>query len=125
MKVYLGDLRYITVGRHSSYMPIAIGYIASYAKSQLSDDVSFTLHADPDEMIAAIERDRPDVVAFSNYCWNAELSRVVGRHAKKLNPDVIIIAGGPEFPTASDEIADYLAYRDEISFYIYNNSSSF
>lgn len=120
MKVYLGDLRYITVGRHSSYMPIAIGYIASYAKSQLGDDVSFTLHADPDEMVAAIERDRPDVVALSNYCWNAELSRAVGRYAKKLNPDVIIIAGGPEFPTDPDEIADYLAYRDEVSFYIYN-----
>jgi len=120
MKVYLGDLRYATVGRHSSYMPIAIGYIASYAKLRLGGAASFTLHADPNEMIAAIECDKPDVVALSNYCWNAELARVVGRHAKKLNPDVIIIAGGPEFPTTQNEIADYLAYRDEVSFYIYH-----
>ncbi|MDA1089649.1 MAG: radical SAM protein [Proteobacteria bacterium] len=120
MKIHLGDLRYSTVGRHSTYMPIAIGYVASYAQSQLGEGASFTLHSDPDDMIRVLDSEQPDIIGLSNYCWNAELSGAVGRHAKQTIPGSVIIGGGPEFPVDTNEIAAYLTYRDELDFYVYN-----
>ncbi len=35
IKVLLGDPRHNTVGAHSNYTPIGIGYIATYLKKKL------------------------------------------------------------------------------------------
>lgn len=119
-RVHIGDLRHNTVGRHSAYMPIAIGYIGAYAKSLLQDQATFDIHADPDELIAELKAGNIDVLALSNYCWNAELSLAIAQFAKSLNPDIVVIAGGPEFPTDPVEIHDYLRSRDAFDFYIFN-----
>ena len=39
-----------------------------------------------------------DVVGFSTYIWNRSYSTVLGRELKKANPNMLIIAGGPEWP---------------------------
>lgn len=101
-------------------MPIAIGYVASYAKSQMGDSASFVLHTDPDDMIRALDSEKPEIIGLSNYCWNAELSRAVGTYAKQNIPGSVVIAGGPEFPVETDEISAYLAYRNDVDFYVYN-----
>lgn len=121
MRIVLGDLRHNTVGRHSTYMPIAIGYIGSYVQSQPETrDAVITFHADADEMAAVIKRDQPDVVGLSNYVWNAELSAAVGRYCKEHSKNTIVVGGGPEFPKDVHEILDYLNYRSELDFFIHN-----
>ena len=37
IKILLTDLRHNTVGAHSNYVPIGIGYIASYLKEKIID----------------------------------------------------------------------------------------
>lgn len=121
MRIVLGDLRHNTVGRHSTYMPIAIGYIGSYVLSQPeTNDAVITFHADADEMAAVIKRDQPDVVGLSNYVWNAELSAAVGRYCKEHSKKTIVVGGGPEFPKDVHEILEYLTYRPELDFFIFN-----
>ena len=120
MQIHLADLRHSTVGKHSSYMPIAIGYIASYSQSCFGSDVSFKLHTEVETIISDLQHSDVDILGISNYCWNAEISRFVGRYAKKNRPDTVIVAGGPEFPTDSEEIVAYLKYRNEVDFYVYN-----
>jgi radical SAM superfamily enzyme YgiQ (UPF0313 family) len=39
-----------------------------------------------------------DIVGFSTYIWNRSYSAVLGRELKKANPNIFIIAGGPEYP---------------------------
>ena len=39
-----------------------------------------------------------DVVGFSTYVWNRSYNAVLGRELKKANPNIFIIAGGPEYP---------------------------
>lgn len=39
-----------------------------------------------------------DVVGFSTYIWNRSYAAVLGRELKKANPDIFIVAGGPEYP---------------------------
>ena len=39
-------------------------------------------------------------------------------YAQSLNPDVICIGGGAEFPEATDEVLDYMNYRRETDFFV-------
>jgi len=119
MKIAIGDLRHNTIGRHSVFMPIGIGYIASYLLSIVDSEVEVRLYDDPDEILNDIEKWIPDVVALSNYSWNAELSKIVFLNAKKNIPKVICVSGGPEFPIEDNEARQYLLERKEIDFYIY------
>jgi len=119
-KIALGDLRHSTCGRHSVFMPVGIGYIASYALSRTDlakEDIK--LYDDPEKILKDIEEFKPDIVALSNYCWNSEVSCLVFRYAKKINPKTICIAGGPEFPKEREECREYLMDRKEIDFYVY------
>jgi len=120
IKIALGDLRHSTGGKHSVFMPLGIGFIASYALSQLgSKNVEIRLYDDPGVIIKDIKSWKPTIVGLSNYCWNSELSRLVFRHAKKVNPGVVCVAGGPDFPTDHAECEAYLLKRPEIDFYVY------
>ena len=38
------------------------------------------------------------IVGFSTYIWNRSYNTVLARELKKVNPDVLILAGGPEYP---------------------------
>ena len=42
--------------------------------------------------------DPPDVLALSNYSWNSNLSEHMCSVAKKINPNVITVLGGTNFP---------------------------
>ena len=120
MKIIIGDLRHSTVGRHSACMPLAVNMIANYTEAFLGKDkISIDIYDDGHEIIHAIEKEPPAILALSNYCWNCELGQLVFRLAKKASPQVVCIAGGPEFPRDIEEGGDYLRHRDEIDFYVY------
>ncbi|MEO5335325.1 MAG: radical SAM protein [Magnetospirillum sp. WYHS-4] len=117
----MGDLAHATVGRHSGYMPLALGLLASYAQDRIgADNVTFSLHNDPLDVLALLDTETPEVLALTNYCWNAELSRTVFTLARERNPRMIAITGGPEFPTEAGEQHAYLLSRPEVDFYVFN-----
>ena len=67
IKILLAHPRHNTVGAHSSYVPINIGYIAAYLKKEVSEiDIEFKLEVDPKETFEALENWKPDVVGISN-----------------------------------------------------------
>lgn len=120
IKIALGDLRHKTIGRHSVFMPVGIGYIASFTLAQMGkDNVEIKLYDDPDSIIKDIRSWKPDVIGLSNYCWNSELSRLVFQFAKSNNRRTVCVAGGPEFPVQKEECLEYLLERPEIDFYVY------
>ena len=120
IKIALGDLRHRTLGRQIVFMPVGIGYIASYTISQSeSNSINVQLYDNPETILKDIEKWKPHIVALSNYCWSSELSCAVFRYAKKMDPSVICISGGPEFPTDHSACAEYLLQRKEIDFYVY------
>ena len=120
MKIIIGDLRHSTVGRHSACMPLAVNMIANYTEAFLGKDkISIDIYDDGHEIMHAIEKEPPAILALLNYFWNCELGQLVFRLAKKASPQVVCIAGGPEFPRDIEEGGDYLRHRDEIDFYVY------
>ena len=84
LKILFTDLRHSTVGAHSNYVPIGIGYIASYLKEKIKEaNIEIKLTTSPNEALKIINKWSLDIVGLSNYIWNSSLSNLICEHAKK------------------------------------------
>lgn len=118
MKVFLADLVHsYATGTRGGYasgnasgfvVPYGIASIAAYAKKALGDDIDISLFKFPNELLAACDDARPDVLAFSNYMWNSQLNLTIGTRLRERFPDALIIVGGPSVRTDQEGIKDYL-----------------
>ena len=108
LKILLADPRHKTVGTHSFHVPIGIGYIGSYLLKQFKGQIDLKLFVDAEEIFESLENWKPDVIGISNYIWNSDLSKFICEYAKKINPNVLTVLGGPEFPagTGATKIED-------------------
>ena len=98
IKIYLCDFTHNTIVLVSDTMPINIGFIASYAKGIFKNKIEIKLYKFPDEAIAAIKKDPPDILGMSNYSWNSNLSEHIAKITKKINNKTITLQGGTNFP---------------------------
>ena len=118
LKVYLCDLTHETVILVSDTIPLNVGYIGAYAKKVHGDKIEVSLFKYAEKIIKAIKNDPPDVLALSNYSWNSLLSERVAEIAKSVNPKVITVQGGPNFPHASDLQHEFLKKRPYTDFHV-------
>ena len=118
LKIYLCDLTHETVILVSDTIPLNIGYIGAYAKKIHGDKIDITLFKYAEKAIEAIKKDPPDVLALSNYSWNSLLSERVAELAKLVDPKVITVQGGPNFPHASDLQHKFLQKRPNTNFHV-------
>jgi radical SAM superfamily enzyme YgiQ (UPF0313 family) len=103
------------------YLPLVAGYLTSFFKkySKYSDYFDFIqpiFKRDKVENIVEKLLDC-DVVAFSIYVWNEQLSLRVAERLKKLKPAVFIIFGGPQVP---DEAESFLSKNSFIEICVHN-----
>ena len=117
LKIYLCDITYDTVILVSDTIPINIGFIASYIKSNLKDEVDIELFKYPNDVIEKIKSSPPDLIALSNYSWNSNLSEYVASIAKKNNPNVITGQGGTNFPHISKLQEEFMRERPNTDVY--------
>ena len=102
LKVLLGDPRHNTVGAHSYFVPIGIGYIGSnLLKHFKKNNIELKLSVDSEEIFTLLDEWKPDIIGISNYVWNSHLSKFICEYAKKTNPNVLCVLGGPEFPAGT------------------------
>ena len=134
VKILLGDPRHYTVGAHSSYVPINIGYIGSFLKQEIKN-IELKLEVEPKKIFSAIDNWKPDVIGMSNYVWNASLSNLICDYAKKINKNTLCILGGPEFPAGTgnrkiqntekeptyDKCLHYLTNRPSVDYFAYSD----
>ncbi len=118
MKIILGNLTHETVGKHSSFVPLGIAYIASYILDNI-DGVEIRIYDEVDKMTKGIKEWSPHLVGLSNYCWNSNLSSLIFRYAKEIDSSIVTVGGGPEFPEYQEEIKKYMEDKKEIDFYIH------
>ena len=118
LKVYLGDLTHDTVVLVSDTIPINIGFVATYLKKSLGDDVEITLFKYPNEMVQALRENPADVVALSNYSWNSHLSERMSAFAHEQNPASITVQGGTNLPHRSELQKEFLLTRPATDFFI-------
>jgi radical SAM superfamily enzyme YgiQ (UPF0313 family) len=84
------------------YLPYSPAVLWSYASqfSEISDHYElgeFVWRRDLIEDVVEKLKDHA-VVGFSTYVWNRSYNTVLARELKKANPNILILAGGPEYP---------------------------
>lgn len=125
LRILFGSLKHVTAGKHSSFMPVAIGFLAAYARQELGEDaVEVCLEENPNKLIERLENWRPNVLALSHYCWNAEVNYLVMRRAKRMDDNLFCVAGGPEFDDVDEDCRAMLLDHPEIDFFAYGEGET-
>ena len=120
LSVWLCDLTYDQQVIAADTMPTNIAYLASYAKYNSDAENSFKLFKYPDKLISAISNlDLPDVIGFSHFSWNNTLSLRLAEKIKKINPKIIVVFGGLQYPDDKELQIEFLKKNRVIDFYVY------
>jgi radical SAM superfamily enzyme YgiQ (UPF0313 family) len=118
--IYLADLTHTGQGKLATEaFPLNIGLIKSAALKRFGDQVDIRLFKYPERLEAALVAARPDIIGFSNYVWNSNLSYAFLRHAKKQNPNVVTVFGGTNYPFSSPEQEKFLQKRPQLDFAVF------
>lgn len=88
------NLLLVGVNASFSHTCLAVRQLSVYADIPF---VEFTINQPEVEILRGIEDLSPDVILFSTYIWNAEMVVKIISDIKKILPEVMIGAGGPEF----------------------------
>lgn len=122
MRVWLADLTYTgqdTQSLGADTFPLAVGCVATYAESQIHFTHPIRLFRYPEKVAQALQAEgAPDVMGFSNFVWNSELSLAFARRLKELSPKTLIVMGGPNYPLEPDRQEVFLRLHREVDFYV-------
>ena len=118
IKIWLVDPTYTQQQISSESMPSAVGGIATFTEKNVKLNNPIRLFKYPEKLIVALEKEIPDVIGFSNYMWNSELSLALARRIKEYAADTIIVMGGPNYPVVESEQEKFLRDHPEIDFHI-------
>ena len=112
MKIALLDLNHNTIGIHTNTVPYGIGLIANYTLKNLN--VEIKLFKTASNLDVVLESWHPDILGITQYIWNSELNLYYARKIKVLNPDCVVIAGGPNLSHNKEEKKDFLKVNNTI-----------
>ena len=117
LKIYLGDLVYDTI--NTNYVvPLNVAYIAAYVKQRYPGEVDITIFKYPKDLENALRTNPPDILGLSNYSWNTRLDVLFLKMAKRLNPNVVTVMGGPQIRTDPDGVQSYLKTNPDLDYYV-------
>jgi len=74
----------------------------------------FSINDQIEKIISDITGYFPDVIAFSVYIWNVEMTLKIAENIKQIYPDIKIILGGPEVSYNSKELLEKYEFIDYI-----------
>jgi radical SAM superfamily enzyme YgiQ (UPF0313 family) len=118
LDIWISDLTHTAQGIVSRTFPLGASCVYSYAKKLLGKEFNFELFKFPSSLNEELTKRSPAMLCFSNYKWNFELSYKFADLAKKRDPNVITVWGGPNFPIDIIEKIDFLKKYPAIDFVI-------
>lgn len=94
-------MKILLVGVNAKFIHscLAVHSLSHYAGEQYQLDVEvaeYTINQLPDKVLGSIYRQKPDLLGFSVYIWNASYIYGLIRDLKQVLPDTKILLGGPE-----------------------------
>lgn len=117
LKIYLTDLVYDTIGTNY-VVPLNVAYLAAYVKEKYQDEVDITIFKYPRNLEQTLRKAPPNILGLSHYSWNSRLDALFIKMAKRLNPSVITVMGGPHIRTNPHDIQAYLLTHTALDYYI-------
>jgi radical SAM superfamily enzyme YgiQ (UPF0313 family) len=81
-------------------LPYSVGLLKSYARAHAVEQHEWLLPVYRRLPVAegADALDGADVVGFSAYVWNVQLSLAIAREVKRRRPETLVVFGGPQVP---------------------------
>jgi len=99
--LFISDLSHVTAGGLTSeFLPYGVGCLKSYfhKHAKARDEYDIRIFQDPQSFISSYLANPPEVVAFSNYSWNRDLSYALAQEVKRRSPSTLVVFGGPNYP---------------------------
>jgi radical SAM superfamily enzyme YgiQ (UPF0313 family) len=124
INIWLCDLTYTQQVVSSEVIPAATGGIATYCESHVSPSPSISIFKYPEKLIQAFRGEAPQIVAFSNYVWNAQLSYRFAETIKAKFPGTVVVMGGPNFPLGLTGQEAFLRSHPAVDFYLEKEAES-
>jgi anaerobic magnesium-protoporphyrin IX monomethyl ester cyclase len=95
---------------------LSIRYLKAYAAPEFDIELAEYTIKDPSmNIVTDLYSKKPDVIGFSCYIWNIEETIKVVKMLKKVNPNLIIILGGPE---VTYDVVEWLERLPEVDFIV-------
>lgn len=116
LKIFFADLIHNQYG-YNYGVPLNIACLAATIKQGFNESVDVRLFKFPDELLGALY-DNPDILALSNYDWNFNLNKTIIRMAKRRNPDIFVVMGGPLIRRGQKGIKQFLEQNSYVDAYV-------
>lgn len=77
---------------------LAVYNLRAYAEEYRENIIlkEYTINQQKDEILRDIYLEKPDIICFSCYIWNVSFVKEIAQDLKKILPDSVFWAGGPE-----------------------------
>lgn len=95
MKIALFDLNHSTRGIHTNTVSLGLGLIIKYLKKTVDREFDIKMFKNPEKTMNILKSWVPDIVGITQYVWNSELNLYFASLVKQINPDCLVVAGGP------------------------------
>ncbi|MGP3948547.1 B12-binding domain-containing radical SAM protein [Streptomyces sp. 7N604] len=121
LTVWLADLTYTQQAISAETMPQAVAGLATYAATKVDLVHPVRVFKYPEALADALEQDGPpDVIGFSHYIWNSQLSLVFAELIKRRFPCMTVVFGGPHYPLRLQEQTEFWRERlaGKVDFYV-------
>jgi len=120
VRIYLADLGHNLLTISSDVYPLGVADLASYlqAYAKTRAPLEIVLFREPQDLKSAIDKTPPDVLGFSSYAWNHNLSCNFARYVKTQSQTTLTVMGGPNFPLTRGEQETFLREMLEIDVFI-------
>ena len=112
-KIKIGMVQVNNSFSGQNYLPLSLGFLVSYAEFHCKNYNDF-------EFLNPIYKRVPvkevveqykdcDIVAFSVYVWNNNISMRIAKALKEVNPNILTLAGGCHIPERPEYIEKYMS----------------
>jgi radical SAM superfamily enzyme YgiQ (UPF0313 family) len=116
--IYLADLTHTGPVISSEVFPLGIGLLASYLLTAIPDQVDVKIFKFPSDLSTALEKETPQIMGFSNYSWNCNLSYEYAKKIKQRFPKTVLLFGGPNYGFTEEELDGFWKRYPLLDFYI-------
>lgn len=116
--IFLADLTHTAQGYAQELTPYAIACIKSWGHQYSKHSLEIELFKDPQKFIDSFLIKKPQILGFSNYMWNLDISYSIASEIKKDFPETVIIFGGPNYPLEEHKRKFWLEKYRNVDAYI-------
>ena len=120
MKIWLCDLTYDQQVLASDTFPTNVAYIGSYLLENSVHDHELRIFKYPGKVLREMETGNlPDLIGFTHFMWNARLSYKIVEEMKAIDPNIITVFGGLNYPIENSQQISWWDTHPKLDFHVF------